>query len=280
MAEGSYANRSGPGDRLRSLVVRLLRVPPPPEAPAGSRRSLRTVRPAQGFYRYLVARWALKQLGTLSGLVAGLVFLARFPDFPYPGLIRTAELLGVVGFVVQLPFTYNLVRLGFDYRWYLITDRSLRIREGIFSVREQTLSFANVQNLSIHQGPLQRLLGISDLRVRTAGGGGRSEGDGGSEGKGRDLHLGFLRGLESPEPIRDLILGHVRRLRDAGLGDLDDALETSVTGRGEPPAAGSAATSASLAAAGDLLIEARSLRAALRRPGGAGRLSSGAGPGA
>jgi uncharacterized membrane protein YdbT with pleckstrin-like domain len=101
-----------------------------------------------------------------------------------------------------------------------------------------TMTFANVQNITVSQGPLERLFGISDVKVDTAGGGG-SGSHGTSEGP--NLHVATFRGVDNPEEIRDLMLQRLRRLRDAGLGDLDDvsglksaaasapALETSET---------------------------------------------------
>jgi hypothetical protein len=79
------------------------------------------------------------------------------------------ELLGLGLFLVQMPFSLAAARLNYEMRWYIVTDRSLRLREGIFGVREMTLTFANVQNIAIRQGPLQRALGLADVVVRTAG---------------------------------------------------------------------------------------------------------------
>lgn len=254
----------GARDRLRARVARWLRVPPPPEAPAGSPASVRRFRAAPGFYRYRLLSWGLKQAGAAWGLVVGLTFV-RFvpPDWAFAPWVFLAEAVGVAAYAAQLPFTLFLVGLDYRNRWYLVTDRSLRIREGVLRVREQTMSFANVQNLAIEQGPLQRLFGIADLRVRTAGGGGRSEGHEGTEHK--DLHLGFFRGVDDAEGIRDLILARLRRLAGAGLGDPDEPAEApgpwaeavrpdGGPGVGEPPA---------LAAARELLAEAAALRQAL-----------------
>ena len=47
----------------------------------------------------------------------------------------------------------------------------------MFKVQEKTMTFSNVQNVSIRQGPMQRLFGIADLEVRTAGGGSSSDGN-------------------------------------------------------------------------------------------------------
>jgi len=120
-----------------------------------------------------------------------------------------------------------------------------------------TMTFANVQNITISQGPLERLFGISDVKVDTAGGGGGSGSHG--KGEGPNLHVATFRGVDNPEEIRDLMLKRLRRLRDAGLGDLDDARAL----RRAPvyaPALGSSETLQLLAAFRD---EARALRRAV-----------------
>jgi membrane protein YdbS with pleckstrin-like domain len=256
---------------LERLVTRLLRVPARPRPPAGSPGSLQIFNPAHGFYRYRLAGWILKQLGTVTGLVAGLVALRMVTvEIPYVGadLIHVIEIVGVVSFIAQLPVTFIMIGLDYRYRWYMVSDTSLRIREGLVRVREQTMTHANIQNLAIRQGPLQRLFGISDLRVRTAGGGHQS---GGSEQEGSEaanMHLGYLRGVDNAADIRDLILARMRQLRDSGLGDPDEPAEPGEV----PRAVASTGSSELLAAAGELLAEARRLRSTLEQrsdPGGA-----------
>jgi uncharacterized membrane protein YdbT with pleckstrin-like domain len=123
--------------------------------------------------------------------------------------------------LIQRIFALALVRLDFEKRWYLVTDRSLRVREGIVKVREMTVMFANIQNISVSQGPIQRLLGIADLRVDTAGGGpSRSE----KEEGGESLHTVRFRGVDNAAEIRELITARLRELKDSGLGDRDEIL--------------------------------------------------------
>lgn len=168
----------------------------------------------------------------------------------------------VVAFLAQLPFTLALVRLEFEQHWYLVTDRSLRIRTGLVVIREATMSFANLQQVEVRQGPLQRLLGLADVRVRSAGGGdggARHDGSGGSPDDA--LHTGVFQGVEHAGAIRDLILERLRQFRQAGLGDPDDGPvgEAGAAAGGPAPARPSGAA---LAAANEVLAEARALRAA------------------
>lgn len=172
-------------------------------------------------------------------------------------LVKLAEGVAVVGFVILIPATFAAVRLDYDYRWYLVTDRSLRIRTGIWKLKESTMSFANLQQVEVSQGPLQRLLGIADVRVTSAGGGG-----GKSDGSGRphdSMHEAVFHGVDNAFELRDLILDRLRRFREAGLGDPDEPTELD-------PVADVRATSHgdALAAAREVLAEARALRTELR----------------
>ncbi|MDQ3265093.1 MAG: PH domain-containing protein [Myxococcota bacterium] len=242
---------------LESLVVHWLRVPSEPTPPAGDAGSLQVFRAAPNYFRYRQAVWALKQLAALGGLIAGLLFITlALPQLKHGELIgqiaRVAEPVAWVLFLIQLPFTYAVLRLDYRLRWYLVTDRSLRVREGIVSVREKTMTFANIQQLSVEQGPLQRLLGLADVKVQSAGGG--SGHHPGEQPGTESPHEARFRGVANAAEIRDLVRERVRSFRDAGLGDTDDPVATSV-----PAAQGNDA----VAAAQELLAEVRGLRRTL-----------------
>ncbi|GAB1489476.1 hypothetical protein MASR2M8_19290 [Opitutaceae bacterium] len=180
---------------------------------------------------------------------------ARLPEWAFL-LIKVAEGMAIVGFVLLIPATFVAVRLDYDYRWYLVTDRSLRIRTGIWKLQETTMSFANLQQVEMSQGPVQRLLGIADVRVTSAGGGG---GKNDASGRGRDsMHEAVFQGVDNAIELRDLILDRLRRYREAGLGDPDDHPADRAAG------APVASTGGALAAAKEVLAEARALRTALR----------------
>jgi uncharacterized membrane protein YdbT with pleckstrin-like domain len=135
-------------------------------------------------------------------------------------IILTIEAIAVVILVVSRVFALAMVKLDFEKRWYVVTDRSLRVREGVFLVREATVTFANIQNISISQGPLQRVLGIADLRVDTAGGGGSSAAHG--KQQLHSLHTTWFRGVNNANEIRELMQQRLKQLKDSGLGDHDD----------------------------------------------------------
>ncbi len=167
--------------------------------------------------------------------------------------------------------------LDFDQLWYIATDRSLRIREGVWRVREMTLTFANIQQMTVRQGPVQRFLGISDLVVTTAGGGG-STGTPAEAGqaKSEPVHMGILRGVSNAEQIRDLILSRMRQLKDSGLGDPEDVDISEVTevpvsaladSKGFSGNSESRGRAGLLDSARALLVEARALRSTVESRG-------------
>ena len=244
---------------MSRLVLRWFRVPEEPEPPAGDPASLRVFRAAPEYFRYKLLGWGIGQVGTLVGLTVGLVVGLTFLDrWLGSGLIAWAVgFFGVVAwvaFLAQIPFSYAALRLDYELRWYMLSDRALRIREGILSVREQTMTFANIQQISVRQGPLQRFVGIADVEVRSAGGGSTDE-------SSRDMHRGFFRGVADAESVRDTILERVRAYRDAGLGDGASATSGGETLTARAPVAipGGGAR----AAARELLDEARALRKAV-----------------
>lgn len=236
----------------RGLLLRVMRVPPEPAAPPGE--GTRVFRAGRNYFRYKLVSWLVAQLAAIAGLLFAFWFVGNtgIPGVPKQVMLAL-ELLGAIGLAAQIPFSLLVTVLDFEMRWYIVTDRSLRIREGITSVREKTMTFANIQNIVVRQGPLQRLLGIADVEVRNAGGG--SSDEHGNESQGRDpVHVGYFRGVDDADSIRNLLLEGVRRQRDAGLGDPDDLSRAAPQGRVE----GRLGEAAAL-----LLSEAKKLRAAM-----------------
>ncbi len=360
-------------DSIRSGALRVLKVPPEPQPPAGEPASLRVFRAGRNFYRLRIAQWILAQGAALLAIVfwaailvdveatvrerkearaasgqdttapavsaeteqagadgsgeprtaaptadlqpdaapsgeagpakfwqrlageahsaaeevtriaeqapgpVGSRFAAmkqflveatlRLPDWTFP-IVWIVKVGSFAIYLIQIPITYAVRRLDYEMRWYMVTDRSLRLRHGVWRVTESTMSFANVQQVVVNQGPLQRLLGLADVKVQSAGGGGGGEKDGRTS-SGDDMHLGLFRHVTNASEIRDLILDRLRRFRQSGLGDPDERMSDA----GAPgvaaaiPRIATDATGAApadvLAAAQELLAEARALRASL-----------------
>jgi uncharacterized membrane protein YdbT with pleckstrin-like domain len=237
------------GDFIRRQILHWMRVPPKPDPPEGSAESIRVFRAGQNFYRWRLALWVVANIGAAIGIVVAFFFwrglIAMTPPLARLGL-HAAELVGAIGFIVSLPFTFYRQRLDYEMRWYVVTDRSLRIRSGIWNVAELTMTFANIQDLRVTAGPIQGLFKLADVEVRSAGGGGASG------PYAHDSHVAYFEGVDNAEAIRDLVVERLRRYRDAGLGDFDAHHPVTAS---ETPGV--------LDAAAAVLQEARALRAAL-----------------
>jgi membrane protein YdbS with pleckstrin-like domain len=232
---------------LKELLGRLLRVPlDPPAPPAGSYASVQVLRASPRWLRYRLVGVAIGSAFAALGLFgAAIAVLVANEPWALAILLLVALVL-----VVVLGLSAFGVRLDYDLRTYVLTDRSVRVREGAWKIAEMTLTCANIQNVRIEQGPLMRLFGIRDLVIDTAGGGGAELGKHGASSG----HTVRLRGLEDASGVRDQLLAHVRRHgRTSGLGDLDDA---------GTPARGLAATPELVAALRDVRASAAGLRAA------------------
>ena len=194
-------------------VVALFKIPPePPTLPAAG-GSVRSIRPARGFLRYLkFFFW----LAFIPGDVLPIIGWAAIYNRSEPLGLAVIPLLIVI-LIAPDVIAYVAIHLRYDTTWYVLTDRSLRIRRGIGVMHETTISFENVQNVEVQQGPVQRYFGIADVVVQTAGGGARHSK--GESGTSLSAHTGVLQGLDNAVEVRNLILDRVKRTRSAGLGD-------------------------------------------------------------
>ena len=231
----------------RGSVLQMLRVPPDPEHPPGS--PPRVFRAAPNFFKLKLLRWALTRMFALGGLLWAIYFVQYLQTRATPRwvilVMQAGEVFGWLAFLFEALIGWTIVSLDYELRWYMLSDRAIRIREGILTVREKTIALANVQNIAIRQGPLQRALGIADVEVKTAGGGGTGDGEH-KKGGGEPMHVAYFRGVANAAEIRDLVREGVRLQKNAGLGDPDEAdTENDVIA--------------------DLLHEAQALRSGLRQ---------------
>lgn len=212
---------------VREAVKLIFKVSPdPPRLPVGAHGETHVFRASRSYWRYRMLGYALGMLffGLFTMLPAGGVLFASFQGNqlgwgPNEGMIAKIIFTIVLLFYVGMGAVwYAVVRLDYEFRWYIVTERSLRIRQGIGTFEETTLTFANVQNAEILQGPLERAFGFANVLVETAGGGGPPV-------KGQPAtgwHKGLIRGLDDASRVRDLIRAAIARHGGAGLGDKDD----------------------------------------------------------
>jgi membrane protein YdbS with pleckstrin-like domain len=218
----SASATAGAGTRAAEWVYRGLwrvlagwfRVPAEaPTLPARRGESAESFKPDLAFVRYLkLWFWivlAIIDLAILAGWIAITVV-------SWPVGLALAPVALVVAVVPDV-IAYVAIHLRYDTTWYVMTDRSLRIRRGVWIIQEMTITYQNVQNMRITQGPVERHFGIARLTVETAGASADPH-----QGRGGIGNRAMIEGVRDPQRLRERILDRLKRSRGAGLGDLDD----------------------------------------------------------
>lgn len=194
------------------VLVRWLRVPPdPPALPAAPGERVESFRPADGYLRYLKFWfWLVLLPMDLPVFIVWGILAANHMGW-------AMALLPVALVIAFLPdvLAYVSIHLKYDTTWYVVSDRTLRIRRGVVTTTEMTITFENVQNVKVEQGPVERKFGIGRVIVETAG----VSSGGGPKGGGTSANQAILLGIDDLEGMKARILQHVRRSKSAGLGD-------------------------------------------------------------
>jgi len=182
----------------------------PPQLPCDPGVVAEAFQPSRNFLRYLKFWfWMLMWIPDVLILFLWIVVLTISVPL---GVVLTVPAL-ILAIVPDI-FVYVALHLRYDTTWYAMSNRSLRIRRGIWVINEVTITFENIQNVTVSQGPLQRFFGIADVVVQTAGGGSSMPQAGGSAS-----HVALIEGMADAAGIRDRILQRVRKSTGAGLGD-------------------------------------------------------------
>ena len=203
-------------DWAKDAVLRLARVPPEPHVPEGADESVRVFNAGRNYLAWRLILWGIANAAIALGLLVafGFSFIPELPPF-----VRTMWLAlnacAAVVFVASIPITYFLQRLNYEIRWYIVTDRSLRIRSGVVWLQEITMTFANIQGIRVNANPIERLLGLANVEVQSAGGGGSHA----AHGIPSSGHVAKFEGVDNAAAIRDLIVDRLRVYRDSGLGE-------------------------------------------------------------
>lgn len=211
-----------------SVVTSHMQVPEqPPHLSGADDQRVNSFRPASGFLRYLKFQfWVALTLFDGVLFVGWLVLLFKAPWW------LSLVLTPIIWAIMILPdiVAYIAIHLRYDTTWYVLSDRSMRIRRGIWTIHETTITYDNIQNVSIRQGPLQRYFGIANVLVETAGGGS----SGSSESTSSIGHSGLLEGIDNAPELRELLMAKWQESRSSGLGDEVEP----PSGRSVPPRIG------------------------------------------
>ncbi len=108
--------------------------------------------------------------------------------------------------LLGLPFSYVWAKLTYKYYRYELAEEDFRKELGVVFKKYTTIPYERIQNISIQRGILDRILGLSSLKIFTAGTGG--SGMDGAEG----LLLGVSR--REAEELRDELTYRSRYLKN------------------------------------------------------------------
>jgi len=147
-------------------------------------------------------------------LITGGLFLVVVLPFLLPPLVfeeKNWHLLGklfdslLVVFVVYVILSFLFAKLSWYYWRYELSEDSMRIEKGIIWKKYVSIPYERVQNVEVYRGVLARLLGLSDLRVQTAG------------YSGRMMAEGRLPGLsqEKAEQLREELVQRVKAAKES-----------------------------------------------------------------
>ncbi len=195
------------------VVTHWLLVPSePPRLLGADDQRVQHFRPADGYLRYLKFYFWIGLVAIDVALT--IAWIVIFVASPIAGILITPLALGLI--ILPDIVAYVAIHLRYDSTWYVLSDRTMRIRRGLWQIHETTITYDNIQNVSIRQGPVQRYFGIANVIVETAGGGASSAKGESTQSIG---HAGLLEGIDNAESIRAMILDKWKGSKSAGLGD-------------------------------------------------------------
>lgn len=193
------------------VLTDCFRVPKhPPTIPIAPTDFCHAFHPSRRYLSYLKLCFWIALVVIDAAILIGWIALC----FENPPIALMTAIPALFIAIVPDIIAYIAIHLRYDTMWYVITDRSLRTRRGVWVIAEHTITFENVQNVYIRRGPIQQLFGISSIVVETAGA---------AEGESANAftvgNKAIMEGIGNPEEIRDLIMERVRATKSAGLGD-------------------------------------------------------------
>ena len=102
-----------------------------------------------------------------------------------------------------LGFGQYACRRAYEHMKCSLTERELHVRKGYIFRVEKNIPLDKIQDLTVHEGPILRWLGLSSLKVETAG-------SGGGQGQADASLTGIVDALIFRDAVlnqRDLVVG-------------------------------------------------------------------------
>lgn len=83
-------------------------------------------------------------------------------------LLRNLIIIG--GWVLMVVFLATVPKIRYERYRYCIDDEAIRVRWGLFWLKEQIVPIERLHKVALSQGPIDRAFDLSSVKVTTAGG--------------------------------------------------------------------------------------------------------------
>lgn len=97
--------------------------------------------------------------------IAIIIHFTTLEDLGFLGRAITAGVLGI-----SMIISFTILILGHKRKLYAIREKDVMYKKGLIWRTSIIIPFNRVQHAEVHQGPLDRLFSLSQLKVYTAGG--------------------------------------------------------------------------------------------------------------
>lgn len=122
----------------------------------------------------------------------------------------------LVGILIFLVLSFVWAKLTYHFYRYELTDTSFKKEHGIIYKKYVAIPYDKIQNVDIYRGILDRILGLSDLNIQTAGSSAIINNDGAIGGTGAEVRLPALS-REVAEQLRDELILRASQSKNQGL---------------------------------------------------------------
>jgi putative membrane protein len=136
----------------------------------------------------------------ISGLLVG--FVTGLPQLIFPLAAAFFGTRGSDNPMISVIAVGAILFFSLFFRWlawmrfrYHIGEHDIRIESGILSRNARSIPYERIQDVSIEQKPLARVMGLSEVKFETGG------------GDGDDAKLSFVS-LEEADRLRDVVRAH------------------------------------------------------------------------
>lgn len=120
------------------------------------------IRPQRAVIPAWYMRWALISLAAVTGPLLGVLFIPERDGVVGAAVFLVCAIIGAALVPFWIPMFWNTLK-------YTIQDDRMTYTGGVFFKKRITVPFTKVTEINIHEGPIERIFGVGQLRIQTSG---------------------------------------------------------------------------------------------------------------